>query len=235
MNFSDWKQQYESEKSRLLEALGTVTDCGIVEEIQHIGATSVPGMQGSPCVDIGLAVRPFPLEAAPGSRLAALGYQIVDGFAGSLRQQRFRHASGTFQLFILEPGVGDWYDFVLVGDYLGHNDKVCDGVSAKKSNMVMDKSALFTELLPNAHQWWIEHYGFSQLQAIANELQDASFEWYVSGGWAVDLLVGSVQRVHHDVDIVVSRNAQLELQKYLTEHDWDRRAIKCMHIVRILS
>jgi len=122
MNFNDWKQQYESECTRLLEALGKVTDGGIVESIQHIGATSMPGMQGSSCVDIGLAVWPFPLETGPRSRLEALGYQSVDGFTEG-PQQRFMHEASSFQLFILELGGGDWYDFVLIGDYLRHKDK----------------------------------------------------------------------------------------------------------------
>jgi len=219
MTSSAWKEQYETEKSRLLEALGKVIDGGIVESIQHIGATSVSGMQGSPCVDIGLAVWPFPLEAGPRSRLEALGYQIVDGFTES-PQQRLLHRSGSFQLFILEPGVGDWYDFILISDYLRHNDKARDEVSTKKSNTTLGKSALFAGLLPEAHKWWVEHYGFSQLEVITNEWKDAPFEWYVSGGWALDLFRGQVQRVHHDVDIIVQRSAQLELQNYLTERNW---------------
>ena len=220
MTSSTWKERYESEKIRLLGALRRVTDGGIVEAIQHIGSTSVPGMAGAPCVDIGLAVWPFPLEAGPKSRLEALGYQIVDGFTENPPQQCFRHESGSFQLFILEPGVGDWYDFVLVGDYLRHNAAAREGVSVKKTNETVDKSVLFTELLPGAHTWWITHYGFSHLEAIANEWKEAAFEWYVSGGWALDLLVGRVQRVHHDVDVVVPRSAQLELQSYLIERGW---------------
>jgi len=219
MYSTNWKEQYESERTRLLNTLGRVTDGGIVESIQHIGATSVPGMHGSPCVDVGMAVWPFPMEMGPRSRLETLGYQIVDGFTES-PLQRFRHESGSFQLFILEPGVGDWYDFVLIGDYLRHNDKVRDKVSAKKTDAVLNKSALFAELLPEAYQWWIQHYGFSQLEDVANELKDAPFEWYVAGGWALDLFQERVQRMHHDVDILVPRSAQMELQKYMTERGW---------------
>lgn len=219
MNFAESKQQYESEKLRLLDTLGKVTHGGIVESIRHIGATSVPGLLGSSCVDIGLAIWPFPLEAGPKSRLEALGYQIVDGFTDS-PQQRFLHQSGSFQLFVFEPGVGDWYDFILVGDYLRHNDRACAEVSEKKSNAPIDRSVLFTELLPEARQWWIGHYDFSPLESIANEMLAAPFEWYVSGGWALDLFHGQVQRVHHDVDAIVQRSAQLELQEYLTARDW---------------
>jgi len=219
MTTPNWKEQYESERDRLLEALSRVTDGGIVESIQHIGATSVPGMQGSPCVDVGLAVWPFPLEAGPKTRLEALGYQIVDGFTES-PLQRFRHVSGLFQLFTLEPGVENWYDFILVSDYLRHNGKACDEVFAKKSNAALDKSVLFAELLPDAHKWWIDHYSFAPLAVVTNELKEASFPWFVAGGWALELLAGRVQRVHHDVDVIIPRHSQFELQKYLLARDW---------------
>ncbi len=218
MTSPNYKEQYESERTRLLAALGQVTDGGIIESMQHIGATSIPGLSGSSCVDIGLAIWPFPLEASPRSRLEALGYQIVEGF-NDRPQQRFWHESGLFQIFLFEPGVADWYDFALISEYLRNNDSVRDEVSAKK-NTDVDKSVLFQGLLPAAHQWWIAHYGFSNLEVITNEFKDASFEWYVSGGWALDLFLGKVQRVHHDVDIIVRRSSQMELQKYLTERNW---------------
>lgn len=219
MTSPTWKEQYESEKTRLLEALGRVTDGGIIDSVEHIGATSVPGMKGSTCVDIGLAAWPFPLEAGPQSRLEALGYRLVEGAAGS-PGQRFRHASGSFQLFVFEHGVGDWYDFLLLGDYLRHNDKVRDEISAQKSNAAPDKSILFAGLLPDAHQWWIEYYGFTPLETVINELKEATFPWFVAGGWALELFAGRVQRMHHDVDIIIPRDAQFELQAYLLARDW---------------
>jgi len=218
-NYQHWKEQYEAEREKLIDALGRVVDGGIIEDIQHIGATSVPDMPAFPCVDIGLAVWPFPLDAGPGSKMEALGYQIVEGYTGS-PQQRFRHESGLFQLFIVEPGTGDWFDLVLMGDYLRHNDQVCEEVSSRKTDAALDKSAFFAEALPEAHKWWIGHYGFSQLEAIANELKEAPFPWFVAGGWALDLFLGHVQRVHYDVDVIVPRSAQMDLQKYMTGQGW---------------
>ena len=215
-----WEEQYESEKTRLLEALGRIPDGGVVESIQHIGATSVPGMSGSPCVDIGVAIWPFPLEAGAKSRLEALGYQSVDGFPEGQPQQCFRKESGAFQVFLLEAGVKDWYDFLLVGDYLRHNEAAREEFSARKSQATADKSALFAELLPNAHRWWIEYYGFAPLEVVTRELQEASFPWFVAGGWALELFAGRVQRLHHDVDIIIPRPAQFELQKHLLARDW---------------
>jgi GrpB-like predicted nucleotidyltransferase (UPF0157 family) len=218
-NFQHWKEQYEAERGRLIDALGMVINGGIVEEIQHIGATCVPNMQAAPCVDIGLAVWPFPLEAGPRSRLEALGYSILEGQKGN-QQQCLQHKSGLFQLFIVEPGTGEFFDFVLLTDYLRHNDRAREATSARKSDAALDKAILFEQLLADARRWWIEHYGFSTLEGVSNELKDAPFPWFVAGGWALDLFLGQVQRVHYDVDVVVPRNVQMELQKYLTERGW---------------
>ncbi len=219
MTFINWKQQFETERVRLLQALGEITDGGTVESIQHIGATSVPGLEGSSCVDIGLAVWPFPLEESRRSKLEEMGYHIEEGFTEG-PQQRFKHTSGAFQLFVFESGVGDWYDYLLIGDYLRHNDEACNEVSKKKKDAHLNKDVLFAGLLPEARQWWIEHYSFSPVEMVAGELKDAAFEWYVGGGWSLDLFLKSVGRVHHDVDVIVPRQSQLELQKYLTERGW---------------
>ena len=215
----NWKQKYETEQVRLIDALGRVTEGGIVEAIQHIGATSVPGLRGSPCVDIAMAVWPFPVEESPRVRLEALGYRVLEGYSGS-PQQRFRHESGSFQLFLVEPGTDEWMNLILVSEYLRHNEQACEEVSGRKTEASFDKSALFNGLLPQANQWWIAHYGFSPLELVADELKDAQFEWYVSGGWALDLFLEKVERLHHDVDVVVPHRFQLDLQKHLTERGW---------------
>lgn len=219
MNSNTWKQQYETERARLIDALGHVTEGGIVESIQHIGATSVPGLHGTPCVDIAVAVWPFPLEESPKSRLEALGYLILEGYTGG-PQQRFLHESGAYQLFLVEPGTDEWMDLVLVSEYLHHNEKACEEISIRKADAAVDKSALFNGLLPEANRWWIGHYGFSPVEFVAVELKDAQFEWYVASGWALDLFLGKVERLHHDVDVVVPRRSQLDLQKHLTERGW---------------
>jgi len=214
-----WSEQYESERDRLNQALGRVVEGGVIEAIQHIGATSVPELSGSSCIDIGLAVWPFPLEARPKSQLEALGYQIVSGYEES-PEQRFRDRLNQFQLYVVEPGSPRWSDFVLTRDYLRHDHAARQAFSLQKQTTGMDKSHLFTSLLPAAHGWWVDHYQFSPVESVANELSDASFPWYISSGWALDLFLGKVNRVHQDVDVVVPRPAQMELRKHLAEHGW---------------
>jgi len=212
------KTQFETERIRLMEVLGHITDGGIIETIQHIGSTSVPGLHSSGCVDLGASVWPFPLEAESRSKLETMGYKAVDGFNEKL--QFFRHKSGMFQLFFAEAGTDHWFNLVVVRDYLRHKNSVRDEISAKKSSGDFDKSKLFPQLIQDGHKWWIEYYKYSLLEMITGELKDAKFQWMVAGGWALDLFLGSVHRVHHDVDIIIERNAQLDMQKYLLERDW---------------
>ena len=61
--FATWQAQFAAERVRLLQTLGELTSGGVVEQAQHIGATSVPGLWATPCIDVGLSVWPFPLQA----------------------------------------------------------------------------------------------------------------------------------------------------------------------------
>ena len=71
-----WKEQFAREHERLIAALGEMTDGGIVERMEHVGTTSVPDLLGQPCVDIALAVWPFPLEEPALQSLSSMGYEL---------------------------------------------------------------------------------------------------------------------------------------------------------------
>ena len=218
-DYQRWKEQFETERVRLLEALSNVTEGGVIEAIQHVGATSVPDLHGSSCIDIGLAVWPFPLQADSLSKLQALGYHPMPGYEME-PEQRFLHESNSYQLFLTEPGSTQWSDRVLIRDYLRHDRAAREELSLRKQDPVGDSARYFESLLPSAHQWWVSHNKFSPVEAVVSELKDASFLWYISSGWALDLFLGQVNRVHHDVDVVVSRSAQMKLQRHLTGRGW---------------
>ncbi len=52
------------------------------------------------------------------------------------------------------------------------------------------------------------------------ELNALHCPWYIASGWALDLFLGRVTRVHHDVDVVIARTDQLVLQQHLTTRSW---------------
>jgi hypothetical protein len=61
---------------------------------------------------------------------------------------------------------------------------------------------------------------FSSIEKIAALLRDLRCEWYVCGGWAVDLFLGRVTRAHKDVDVSIARGSQLEVREYLKTRGW---------------
>jgi hypothetical protein len=56
-------------------------------------------------------------------------------------------------------------------------------------------------------------------QEVAETFANASFPWWIAGGWAIDLFVGRQTRPHDDVDVVVLRDNQGLVQSALAT--WD--------------
>jgi GrpB-like predicted nucleotidyltransferase (UPF0157 family) len=221
-----WQEQYTQERTRLLGALGELTAGGIVDDLQPIGATSVPGMLAAPCVDIGLAVWPFPLDAHHQAALESLGYAPIPEYRDA-PEQRFQHATGNFQLFLVEPGSDQWTDYLLMRDYLRENDRARQTFSLFKQSHRADeaeyqqaKARHFSEILTKARAWWMSEQGFAPVEAVVRELKGYAHHWFISSGWALDLFLGRVTRVHHDIDVSIACVDQLSLQQHLSAQGW---------------
>ena len=236
MSFSNsaYDQQFISERIHLLDALGWTTQGGVVENIQHIGATSVPGLLAQPeplsqpVVDIGLAVWPFPLPPETQVLLERLGYLPLPGEAGA-SQPRFLHRSQPLQLFTFELGTSAWLDCLLLRDYLRQDAAACQSAAAERAIWPPNpqtetyrqvKTRWLEQLIPRAHAWWVVFHGFQPLESAVQELRELPCQWLISGGWALDLFLGQVTRVHGDVDVIVARSDQLTLQEYMLERGW---------------
>jgi len=50
-------------------------------------------------------------------------------------------------------------------------------------------------------------------------LSSAPFQWWIAGGWALDLFSGEQSRPHFDTDVAVARRDQIAAQRYL--QGWD--------------
>jgi hypothetical protein len=92
--------------------------------------------------------------------------------------------------------------------------------SANTPEYQQAKARFFAETLVAAQAWWISTQGFAPVKAVVQELKEFEQPWYVASGWAIDLFMGHVTRVHHDVDITVARTDQLVLQQYLVQRGW---------------
>lgn len=223
-DFDTWRARYITERQRLAAALGWITEGGVIENVSHIGATSVPGLPARPCVDIGLAAWPFPLAPAA---LDGLGYTALAD-TDTQDMQRFRRADEAVELWVAEAGSRRWTDWLLVADYLRHDEDARLAVAAEKeaawrSGEAVYQAAtdsMFQRLLPDAHRWSVAHHGFGPVEVVAREMADLGCAWAVASGWALDLFLGRVTRVHHDVDVEVARADQLVVRDYLTERGW---------------
>lgn len=223
-----WSGLFTQERLRLIGALDMIAEGGIVEHIEHVGATSVPGLFGQPYIDIAISAWPFPLEESERRAIESLGYELDPGFSRA-EEQRFRRRDAPFRLYVAEAGSALWTDYVLVRDYLRHDEAARQTLSARKAEWADKpespgyqeaKGELLDRLADGAHQFWIEQEQFGPVLRVAEELRDMPCPWYICGGWALDLFRGHVSRVHLDVDVIVPRADQLVMQKHLTDHGW---------------
>ena len=213
---TDLGRLLERERGRLLEALGAVTHGGMVERIEWIGSTSVAGLEGSGRLDIGLAIWPFPADP---NTLASIGYLPSGNDTGDL--QRFERTGQGVVAWLAKADSGFLEQAVLIRDYLRDYEPARQDFTSHRA----DKDAFFRRILPDAQRWWVEHSGFQPLEAVAAEFaggpQPATFDWYISSGWAIDLFLGRVTRVHRDVDVVVPFSQQGALQEHLLSRGWE--------------
>jgi len=62
---------------------------------------------------------------------------------------------------------------------------------------------------------------FAEVERVGSLLRDLRCEWFVCGGWAIDLFLGRATRVHSDVDIAIARRDQTEVRDYLMRRGWE--------------
>ncbi|THF66734.1 hypothetical protein E7T06_20700 [Deinococcus sp. Arct2-2] len=62
--------------------------------------------------------------------------------------------------------------------------------------------------------------GFQRARAVAQMLAPLDWPWMFAGGMALDLHVGAVTRPHEDLDVIVPRDRQPELQQHLQHLGW---------------
>ena len=55
---------------------------------------------------------------------------------------------------------------------------------------------------------------------ILSLLGNAPFQWWIAGGWSLDLFLGKQTRPHFDTDIAIARSEQSAAQKYLKEWEF---------------
>ncbi|TAH49063.1 MAG: hypothetical protein EYC68_18180 [Chloroflexota bacterium] len=215
MNYVD---KFVRERSRLLAALGEMADGGRVENCQHIGATRV--LEIGDCID--LAIAAYPIDDSLDAKLGELGYAPSDENPNA-SLKKYRHVSSAFQLFVIESGDERWLERILTRDYLLHNAAARERYASERAQWANDdarKQEFFREVWNKAQAWWIASSGFTPVENLAQELFELRAAWHIVGGWALDLFLGRVQRVHHDLDVEIAYADQLSLREYMTARGW---------------
>ena len=212
------KTTVQLESTRLYTHLGRITDGGIIEGLEPIGAASVPELAATSATDIGLAVWPFPLTKEHRNVVASLGYAPVTGYEDE-PEQRFFNRAKNVQLFFVMAGSSEWTNYLLIRDFLRRSERARQAFTDWNREGV-SKAIFFTGLLKEAGAWWTAFHGFAPVERVVYELGAFGQPWFISSGWALELFTNRVTRVHHDVDVVVSRTAISDLRQYLTDRGW---------------
>lgn len=116
-----WQQCFREESERLSAALGDQ-----VVQIEHVGSTSVPGLEAKPILDIVVAVRDLAGSASFEQPLRELGYvhKMENDMPGRLYfVKRTAEGLSTHHLNVTEPGTECWVTHVGFRDYLRAHPK----------------------------------------------------------------------------------------------------------------
>jgi GrpB-like predicted nucleotidyltransferase (UPF0157 family) len=231
----DWAQEFALERTRIVGALGSFEAGGVLEWIEHVGSTAIPGIHAKPVLDIAAVVHPFPMSQQSREALGTLGYEYR-GEAGIAGREFFRTNPRTRHLHVFAFDSEAFFGHVFFRNYLrAHQQKALEYEALKlelASQFRADREAytngkdkMVAQFNREARAWHIAQTGFTPVLEVANIMSSYRGEWMISSGWAVDAWLGESSRVHHDIDIVVWRDEQTELKRFLLENGWDTQVV----------
>jgi len=131
-----WPQMYEEERGRILAAIGEW-----IVDVQHVGATAVPGLAAKPVIDIMAGLRSWDDREQCIAPLEALGYEnrgervmssillLVKRTDDPAPGQTYRNSDGeittrTHVLQVMETSHPDWHRHIIFRDYLRQDGAV---------------------------------------------------------------------------------------------------------------
>ncbi|MWV43365.1 GrpB family protein [Paenibacillus sp. HJL G12] len=112
----EWTQNYEQEKIKIFEALNS-----LVQGIEHIGSTSVPGLGSKPIIDIMVGVSDLnQITEKQINDLGSIGYTYVEkpDFPERKFFRRGEWRAGTHHLHIYKYKSANWVNNILFREYM---------------------------------------------------------------------------------------------------------------------
>lgn len=128
----EWVQLFNQEKDSLINCLGK-----IIIDIQHVGSTSVKGLESKPIIDILIGLKKFDDGFKCIEPLKNLNY-VYKGSLG--KSNRFFFTKGdkknnTHHVHIVEYGDINWENQILFRDYIRHNPKAMSEYEKLKKHL----------------------------------------------------------------------------------------------------
>jgi hypothetical protein len=98
-------EHFTQERQRILNACRHITEGGVIDQIAHVGAASIPGLTVS-CIELAITAWPFPLPASTLMTLAGLGYTPVSSAENSsICATRMASSTSIFGRLAPSPGL----------------------------------------------------------------------------------------------------------------------------------
>ena len=227
-----WTELYAAESERVRQALGRLVDGGALEELAHLGSTSVPGLVAKPTIDMMGRIHPYPPSQANIAALAAIGYTWRGEF-GLPGRTYFTKGPHDYHLHLIGFDSEHWERHIVFRDYLRAHQHARERYATLKLDLAElfrfdrpayqdGKTDLIKELSREASAWHLETTGFAPVERVATWLDGLPDDglWAVASGWALDLHTGAPSRYHDDVDVEVASDRQSLVQRHLLESGW---------------
>lgn len=128
----NWKEIYKEEEKLLYHLLGETAI-----DIQHVGSTSIEGLDSKPIIDIAVGVKSLDDVDKHRNLLEANGYQFRDnaGIEGRVMFAKGREDLRTHYLHIEIINGELWKNHICLRDYLRLNKKSVEEYSKLKKNL----------------------------------------------------------------------------------------------------
>ena len=127
----EWVLAYEREKFILQDCVGNY-----IIDIQHVGSTSIQGLASKPIIDIAVGVTSLEEGHKCIEPLEQIGYEYKGeaGISGRLFSTKGYGVNTTHHIHIEEVGSINWWNQILLRDYLRlHNDARDEYAELKKN------------------------------------------------------------------------------------------------------
>ncbi|BCB03685.1 GrpB family protein [Bacillus sp. KH172YL63] len=127
-----WQTQYHQEKNNIVSALGRS-----LKGIEHIGSTSVEGMDAKPIIDIMVGVKNLGEVDSLIEPLGNIEYTYIHK-PELINRRFFRKGgwrSGTCHLHICQFGGSEWHEKLLFRDYLREFPESAEQYARLKRNL----------------------------------------------------------------------------------------------------